>query len=173
VLTSNKYLSGQTYYVEGFSFASASKVQYTLGETENADIILSEIIDQSGIPTAVYMSSPANYQAFKLYNSYASLQEAEAAFKVYHAVTETVFTDKTGSLAPNTIYTYKSKDGKYAKILIKGVQLIQTSGVTPFFSVSIKGSFRLTTQPVFINPLRFRSFKYQAYQRLCRNKQNG
>lgn len=142
VLTSSKQISGQTFYVKGFSFASASQVQYTLGGTENVDIILSEIINQYGLPTEVYLSSPSNYQAFKLYATYTSLQEAEAAFVAYKTVTETAFTDKTGSLAPNTIYTYKSKDGKYAKIMIKGVQLIETSGIKPFFSISIKWQFQ-------------------------------
>jgi hypothetical protein len=140
VLTSSKFIDGQTYYVNGFSFSKASQVKYTLGGTESPDIILNEMIDQNGAPYDVYMSSPSNYHAFKLYNTYASLQDAEAAFTAYKLVTETIFTDKTSSLAPNAIYTYKSNDGKYAKILIKGVQKIETSGVAPFFSISIKWS---------------------------------
>lgn len=142
VLTSNKTISGQTYYVTGFSFATASQVKYTVGGTESADIILNEMIDQYGVPYDVYMSSPSNYEAFKLYDTFQTAQEAESAFTAYRTVDVTSFSDKTGSLAPNTIYTYKSKDNKYAKLLIKNVKLIQTSGVQPFFSVSIKWQFQ-------------------------------
>lgn len=142
VLTSNITESGQTYYISGFSFATASQVKYTLGGTENADIILNEIIDQYGVPYEVYMSSPSNYEAFKLYGTYQTAQEAESAFTAYQKVVATSFGDKTGNLEPNTIYTYKSKDNKYAKILVKNIQLIQTSGVRPFFSIAIKWAFQ-------------------------------
>lgn len=143
VLTSNKYENGQAYYVNGFSFASASQVKYTLGGTESADLILNEMINQSGVPYEVYMSSPSNYEAFKLYATYQTAQEAEDGFTAYQTITSSsAFSDKTAGLIPNTIYTYKSKDNKYAKLLIKNVQLIQTSGVASFFSVSIKWQFQ-------------------------------
>lgn len=142
VLTSNKTESGQTYYVNGFSFATASQVKYTLGGTESADIILTEMIDQYGVPFDVYLISPSNYEAFKLYGTYQTAQEAETAFAAYRTVNATTFSDKTGGLAPNTIYTYKSKDNKYAKLLIKNVKVIPISGVPPFFSISIKWAFQ-------------------------------
>lgn len=142
VLTSNKSVSGQTYSVTGFSFATASQVKYTLGGTESVDIILNEMIDQFGVPYDVYLSSPSNYEAFKLYGTYQTAQEAESAFTAYRTIDATSFSDKTGGLTPNTIYTYKSKDNKYAKILIMNVKLIETSGVTPFFSISLKWAFQ-------------------------------
>lgn len=142
-ITSEKHSNGTTYYVDGFSLSSASTIQYTIGVTSAIpDLILNEIIDQYGTPIEVYMSSPSNYQAFKLYGTYADDILANNAFNNYLTVTETQFSDKTASLIPYLIYTYKSSDGKYAKLLIHKVEFMQRSGLPSYFKVSVKWVFQ-------------------------------
>jgi hypothetical protein len=142
-LSSEKHISGTAYYVDGFSFNSASFLQYTVGGTSSApDLILSEIIDQYGAPIDTYMSSPSNYQAFKIYGTYDDEILANNAFNNYLTVTETLFTDKTASLIPHVIYTYKSSEGKYAKLLIKDVAFMQRSGLPSIYKVTVKWVFQ-------------------------------
>ena len=137
-LSSQKFGS-QTFYVFGFSVATGSLVQFSLGSvTQIPDWVLEEILDISGNPVGANITTnPQNSLAFSLNGTFPTNEAALAAFSAYRDVAMPSPTDKISDIKPYQLYTYKDRSGKYTKFLIEGLEKKQGDS-NPYYEATIR-----------------------------------
>lgn len=122
-LSSRIFQADVNPYVEGFSFEEGKKVSYNLTASPIPDIIIDKSIDLQGAISGASLASPKNDEAFYKLGEFNSLSEAEAFFNSLKDIGTGVFSPSVKQIAVNQVYIFKSRSNKYAKILIKDIQI--------------------------------------------------
>lgn len=126
ILLSSQIIGDQTsYHSEGFSFETAKKVKYSLTSSSVPDILIERFINIQGEVIGGNLTSPKNEAAFYKAGEFSSLTEAETYFNQLLSFTASTFTPTMQNIQPNQVYIFQSRSNKYAKILIKSVNIIE------------------------------------------------
>ncbi len=135
VVSSQKFLS-ETYYVYGFSFASAQTYQYP---GQNAvDLVAVEKQNLDGSIAGVYFESPGNDDAFLLGASFASETEAKEYYDNYLTAEPGEYLELASPLEEHQVWTYQSAGDRYAKFRIIKLETIQPVAGAPFIEVTLE-----------------------------------
>jgi hypothetical protein len=125
VLSSEKFQNGEIYIVYGFAFEKGENVPYTLTGGSPPDIIVSNLTDVLNNITGGVLNSPNNIEAFFLNMTGANYAEAKDFFDSYLEVTATNFEAISDSVQLYQVWTVQTTSGKFAKLLIKGINIIE------------------------------------------------
>lgn len=125
VLSSQIMGDATNYYVEGFSFENAKKVNYNLTSANIPDLVLENNIEISGDVAGANLTSPQNETAFFKAGEFTSLQEAETFFNNLTDAGSNVYSPTANNIAANQVYIFQSRSNKFAKLLIKDYKLVQ------------------------------------------------
>lgn len=129
VLSSQILGTNPSYYVEGFTFESGSKVRYGANISSLPDLILENNINISGNVIGGNFSSPNNPEAFGEVKSFTTSAEAETYYKGLKTITGTLFSAKLNDIKANQVIEFKTRSNKYAKIWIKDVTVTGDPGM--------------------------------------------
>jgi len=140
-LSSKSVESGGTFYIQGFTFSTASFTRTT--STPKPDITLLHETDLDGDYSRSYLAAFTFLPSFRLHGEYGSAAEAEAAFAALTTVPGGAGWVETGDgLAINQIWIVRTAEEKYAKIRI--ISLEVKSAVSP---VNSECKFEWVFQP--------------------------
>ncbi len=120
-LTSELYGSGP-YYAMGYNFALAKMVRTNDHPGPDITILPKSSPDNSVVESA-YLSSDNLNNSFSLTASFDNLGEAENFFNSYAEVIDSAgYEGIANDIQPYQIWTYRTSDTKYVKMLIKSVK---------------------------------------------------
>jgi hypothetical protein len=132
VLSSEKKIqSNDIYIVYGFSFEKGKSVPYTLTGGSPPDIIVSNLTDVKNKITGAVLNSPDNIEAFYLNLTGTSYTEAKEWYDNYSEVTATDFKAISDSVELYQVWTVQTTAGKFAKLLIQKIDIIEALPPTP------------------------------------------
>lgn len=123
ILSSEILGSEPIYYVEGFLFSEAKKIKYYNTSTPIPDLVLENNIQ--GEISGANLTSPQNNEAFYKAGEFENLSEAETFYLNLNNVGAASFSATASSISANQVYIFKSRENKYAKILIKDYNVFQ------------------------------------------------
>jgi len=116
-LTSELYGSGP-YYVMGYNFALGKMVS-TLDAPGPDIVVLPESSPDNSVVESAYLSSDNLKDSFTHNKSFDDLASAEAFFNSYLEVDDAGgYTGIASDLAPYQVWTYRTNENKYVKMLI-------------------------------------------------------
>lgn len=120
--------SENMYIVYGFSFEKGKNIPFYLTSSSPPDIIVTtrETIQGDSITGAI-LNSPNNDEAFYLNYVSSDYSDALAWFENYNEVTATNFIPMADTVKLFQVWTIHTTAGKYAKLLIKKVDIIPSS----------------------------------------------
>lgn len=124
-LTSQIIGDETSYHVEGFSFETAKLVSYSLTSSTVPDILIEKNINTQGEVIGGNLTSPKNETAFYKAGEFNSLTEAETYFNELISFTASAFTPTVENIKPFQVFIFQSRGNKYAKILIKSVEILE------------------------------------------------
>ena len=140
-LSSKSIESGGTFYIQGYTFSTASFTRTT--STPKPDITLLHETDLAGDYVRSYFAAFTFLPSFRLYGEYGTAIEAEAAFDALTTVSGGAAWLETGDgLAINQIWIVRTAEEKYAKIRIISLEVL--SAVSP---VNSECKFEWVFQP--------------------------
>jgi len=120
-LTSELYGSGP-YYAYGFNFSLGKMVKTSDHPGPDITVLPKSSPDNSVVESA-YLSSDNLKNSFSFTASFSSLSEAEDFFNHYTEVNDSSgYQGIAEDIRPYQIWTYRTSDEKYAKLLIKTVK---------------------------------------------------
>jgi hypothetical protein len=137
IFSSEKIQNGDIYIVYGFSFEQGKDIPYTLTGGSPPDIIVSNVTDVLNNITGAVLNSPDNDKAFYLNRIEASYAEVKNWFDNYSEVTVTDFNPLADSVELYQVWTIQTAAGKFAKILIKDIEIITGSSVQDYIEVTV------------------------------------
>lgn len=120
-LSSKLYGSGP-YYAKGFNFAQGTTVNF-VSQSSPVDLLVTPIETLAGDVVGGIFESPQGLDAINLTNYFSDSNAAQSFFDAYLEVNVTSFTSMSDSLRVGDIYTFRTSDNKYAKILVKAITL--------------------------------------------------
>jgi len=116
------------YIVYGFSFEKGENIPYYLTSSSPPDIIVTKLADfLNDSITGAVLNSPENEEAFYLNRTDRSYSEAKEWFDNYSEVTATDFIPLADSVELYQIWTIQTSAGKFAKLLIKKIEIIRNN----------------------------------------------
>ena len=120
-LTSELYGTGP-YYAMGYNFALGKMVK-TLDHPGPDITILAESSPDNTVVKSAYLSSDNLNNSFSLTASFNNLGEAENFFNNYGEVIDSSgYQGIAADIQPYQIWTFRTSDSKYVKMLIKSVK---------------------------------------------------
>ena len=128
------------YIVYGFSFEKGENIPYYLTSSSPPDIIVTKLADfLNDSITGAVLNSPENEEAFYLNRTDRSYSEAKEWFDNYSEVTATDFIPLADSVELYQIWTIQTSAGKFAKLLIKKIEIIRNnpSSVQDYVDITI------------------------------------
>lgn len=137
VLSSEKVQNGDIYIVYGFSFEKGVDVPFTLTGGSPPDIIVSNLTDILNNITGAVLNSPDNIEAFFLNHTGTSYTEAKDWYDSYQEVTATNFKAISDPIELYQVWTVQTTAGKFAKILIKKIEIITNSPVQDYIDITV------------------------------------
>jgi hypothetical protein len=137
IFSSEKFQNGDIYIVYGFSFEKGENIPYTLTTTKIPDIIVSNLTDVQNKVTGAVLNSPENEEAFYSNGKGATYNEAKEWFDNYNEVTATDFIALVDSVELYQIWTVQTAAGKFAKILVKDINIITNSRIQDFIEITV------------------------------------
>ena len=149
VLSSEKIQNGDIYIVYGFSFEKGEDVPYTLTGGSPPDIIVSNLTDVLNNITGAVLNSPDNIEAFYLNMTGTSYTEAKDWFDSYHEVTATDFEALSDSVELYQVWTMQTTAGKFAKLLIKQIDIITGSPVQDYIEITVDYEYQPDGSRIF------------------------
>jgi len=138
-------LSSQTfgtmvYYSMGYSFEKEKYVQ-TLGSSEIIDIYLVEANTISGTLTGVQFATkeiPESTYGFYLNGVFPTFEEAEDYYNNYTSAVAPQFVVLTDTIRVNQVWTFRTYQKNYVKILVKDLRTIYTGQTADYIEVDIR-----------------------------------
>ena len=116
------------YIVYGFSFEKGENIPYYLTSSSPPDIIVTKLADfLNDSITGAVLNSPENEEAFYLNRTDRSYSEAKEWFDNYSEVTATDFIPLADSVELYQIWTIQTSAGKFAKLLIKKIEIVRNN----------------------------------------------
>jgi hypothetical protein len=137
IFSSEKIQNGDIYIVYGFSFEKGENIPYTLISGSPPDIIVSNLTDVQNNITGAVLNSPDNEEAFSLNKIDDNYAEAKEWFDSYSEVTVTDFIPLVDSVELYQVWTIQTTAGKFAKILIKDIEIITNSSVQDYIEITV------------------------------------
>ena len=137
-LTSTLVLEGSTYSSFGFSFEKGGVIKYNReSDTEMPDIFVSPITEASGDIIGAFLDSPNIDNSFNLTAEFENETIATDFFNNYKTVDVTNFLKLAKPILKYQVWTFKTGNKLFAKILITDVQsFIKIS--TPYAETTFK-----------------------------------
>lgn len=149
ILSSEKIQNGDIYIVYGFSFEKGEDVPYTLTGGSPPDIIVSNLTDVQNNITGAVLNSPDNIEAFYLNMTGTSYTEAKDWFDSYQEVTATDFEALSDSVELYQVWTIQTTAGKFAKILIKQIDVFTDSPVQDYIELTVDYDYQPDGSRIF------------------------
>jgi hypothetical protein len=137
IFSSEKTQNGDIYIVYGFLFEKGENIPYTLTSGSPPDIIVSNLTDVQNNITGAVLNSPDNEEAFSLNRIDDNYAEAKEWFDSYSEVTVTDFNPLVDSVELYQVWTIQTAAGKFAKILIKDIEIITNSSVQDYIEITV------------------------------------
>jgi len=137
ILSSEKVQNGDIYIVYGFSFEKGKDVPYTLTGGSPPDIIVSNLTDVLNNITGAVLNSPDNIEAFYLNLKGTSYTETKNWYDSYLEVTATDFEALSDSVELYQVWTVQTAAGKFAKLLIKKIEIITGNPVQDYVEITV------------------------------------
>jgi len=138
VLTTERILT-DTYRSVGFSFREGRNVPFPVTPGGIVpDIIVTNETDIEGNITGANFTSSNNNPAFHLEGTFRTLTEALAWFDQYTEVTTEDFSALANLVACNQVWTIQTVNQKYAKLVIKDIQIKTDSPVSDYVEVTVE-----------------------------------
>ncbi|KPK87272.1 MAG: hypothetical protein AMS27_02935 [Bacteroides sp. SM23_62_1] len=150
ILTSEVVKQGDTYNTLGFSFEKGTNIPYPYTSEGVPDLVVTHFIS-TDLYLIVTFTSPNNQEAFHLYQISTSADQAKSYFDNYLEVTTTSFGPLADSIKINQVWTVQTVDKKYAKLLIKEIQLMKDSPVDDYVEVKVKYKYQPDGRKIFSN----------------------
>ncbi len=141
ILTSERILT-DTYRSVGFSFKEGKNVPFPVIGGMVPDIVVTNETDIEGNLTGANFTCPNNLLAFHLEGSFSSLAEALARFNKYNEVTAENFTALANPVIHFQVWTIQTVDQKYAKLVIKDIQIKTDSPVSDYIEVTVEYQYQ-------------------------------
>jgi len=148
VLTSERILT-DTYRSTGFSFEEGKIVPYPPVGGVVPDIVVTNETDLEGNITGANFTSPNNLIAFHLEASFSTLTEALAWYEGYNEVTATDFSALANQLTPYQVWTVQTTTQKYAKLVIKNIEIKTDSPVSDYIAVTYEFQYQPDGSKIF------------------------
>jgi hypothetical protein len=149
-LNSEKVLEGSTYSIPGFSFESGSVVLYNPAASQNIpDIFALPSSDAQGNVTGAYFDSQNINESFALVGEFSTSDSALSFFNDYKQVDANSFVFLAKPVLKNQVWVFKTRNEKYAKILILDVQAY-LKNTEPFAEVTFKWVYQPDGSKTFI-----------------------
>lgn len=142
VFTSERTKSGDTYLSLGFSFEKGDNIPYTLSGGSIPDILVTNITDVSNNIIGAVLNSPGNEEAFSLTGSFGTIGEAESFFNSYSEVMDSIFHPLTENILMNQVWTIHTKSKKYAKILIREINIREDSPISHYVEIKVRYKYQ-------------------------------
>jgi len=149
VLSSEKIQNGDIYIVYGYSFEKGEDVPYTLSGGSPPDIVVSNLTDILNNITGAVLNSPDNIEAFYLNLTGTSYTEAKDWYDSYNEVTATDFEAISDSVELYQIWTMQTTAGKFAKFLIKKIEIITSSPVQDYIEITVDYEYQPDGSRIF------------------------
>ena len=137
VLSSEKTQDGDIYIVYGYSFEKGKSVPFTLVSSSKPDIIVSNLTDVMNNVHGAVLNSPDNEEAFYLNTIGTNYTEAKEWFDNYGEVTATSFKPISDSLELYQVWTLQTATGKFAKLLIREINLVTTGVPEDYIDITV------------------------------------
>lgn len=137
IFSSEKFQNGNIYIVYGFSFEKGENIPYTLTSGSSPDIIVSNLTDIQNNITGAVLNSPDNEEAFYLNTTGTSYSEVREWFDDYNEVTVTDFIPLVDSVELYQVWTIQTPAGKFAKILVKDIEIITSSSIQGYIEITV------------------------------------
>ena len=141
ILTSERILT-DTYRSVGFSFKEGKNVPFPAIGGVVPDIVVTNETDIEGNITGANFTCPNNLLAFHLEGSYSSLPEALTAFNEYKEVTTEDFSPLAYMVVHYQVWTVQTAEQKFAKLVIKNIQIKTDSPVSDYIEVTIEYQYQ-------------------------------
>ena len=148
VLSSERILT-DTYRSTGFSFKEGKIVPYPPVGGVVPDIVVVNETDVENNITGADFSSPNNLMAFYKDSSFSSLDKALKWFNEYKEVTAVDFLPLATNLALYQVWTVQTTGQKYAKLVIKDIEIKTDSPVSDYIEVTIEYKYQPDGSRVF------------------------
>lgn len=135
-LDNELFSNGSYYYAMGLSFAEGGEVP-TLPDPDRADITVQAGPLTTGGAIEAYLSANTLDPAFSLTGTYTSAEEATTAFNNLKEAVALSYIDLASPLLANQVWVVRTRESKYAKIVIRNVTL-DTSTTPPSASCTLE-----------------------------------
>jgi len=137
-LSSELVPDGSSYAIYGFSFTAGAVQKYP---GQQVDILLESLLSATDSFQGAVFSSPDYLGTFNNTNYNQDLTVAQNLFNSYSTVTDTAFKAISDTIKVGQIVTYKSPANKFAKILVRGINLVN-QGSQKYAKVNISWQFQ-------------------------------
>jgi len=149
LLTSEFTQVGDNYLVVGFSFDEGKNIPFSITSGTLPDIVVSNETDVQGNVTGAFLNSPSNLEAFHLNQSFYTLTEAQVWFDHYNEVVATDFKPLAESIIHYQVWTIQTSDKKYAKLLIKDIQIMRDSPISDYVEIIAEYQYQPDGSKIF------------------------
>jgi len=136
ILSSEKVKMGEIYNTVGFSFEKGKNVPYPITTDVIPDLVVTHLIDLDD-NIIVTFTSPKNQEAFCLNQTFSSADKARTWFDSYSEAPESVYLPLADSVQINQVWTIRTINKTYAKLLIKKIVLMKDNPVADYVNVTV------------------------------------
>lgn len=148
ILTSERILT-DTYRSVGFSFREGKNVPFpAIGGIVPDIVVINDTDIENNITDAIF-TCPNNLLAFHLEGSFNSLPEALARFNEYKEVTAEDFSALANPVINYQVWTVQTTEQKFAKIVIKNIQIKTDSPVSDYIEVTVEYQYQPDGTKIF------------------------
>ena len=132
----------QTWTVPGFSFESGSVVLYNpAGGQTIPDIFAIPESDAHNNVTGAYLDTQNTFSSFAKVGEFSTIGEAQDFFNNYKQVDVSSFVGSANPVLENQVWVFKTRNEKYAKLLIVKVDAY-LKDTDPFAEVVFKWAYQ-------------------------------
>lgn len=139
-LSSEFHGADNFYYRFGYSFEKQDFFQIPLASKNDIpDIFLEDILlpGDKGLISFIY-SEESNVNGILKTEDFESLTEAEAYYNNYIEAVNGSWKSYSDTLQSYQVYTFKTSENKYVKILIQDVRIVENISISDFVEVDLK-----------------------------------
>jgi len=150
ILSSEKVKQGSEYNTIGFSFEKGENVPYPITTDAIPDLVVTHFVDLED-NLIVTFTSPNNQEAFYLNQTFSSASEAQTWYDNYYEAIESGYVSLANEIKINQVWTVQTINKKYAKLLIKKIQLLNDSPVADYVEVTAYYKYQPDGTRIFDN----------------------
>ncbi len=139
-LSSEFHGSDNFYYRLGYSFERGEFFQIPLASKNDVpDVFLEDILlpGDKGLIAFIY-SEESNANGVLKVEDFESLSEAETYYNNYIEALNGPWESYSDTLQSYQVYTFKTSENKYVKILIQDIRIVENISISDFVEVDLK-----------------------------------